>query len=71
MEVKDLRFAELTSNYLKPYTKRAPTESQQFLKWILENIFRQDPQDADDACLDQKHDKGVDGLLVNDVLAPS
>lgn len=68
MEVEELRFAELTSKHLKPYSKRAPTESLQFLRWILENIFRQDPQDADDACVDQTLDKGVDGLLVNDVL---
>ena len=55
-------------NSLKPYSKRAPTESIQFLKWFLENIFRQDSQDADDACVDAQQDKGVDGILVNDVL---
>lgn len=68
MEVDDLKFAALTQNHLKPYRKRAPTESLQFLKWVLEHIFRQDPQDADDACVDAKQDKGVDGILINDVL---
>ncbi len=68
MDIDDLKFAELTGRILKPYAKRAHTESLQFLKWFLENIFRQDPQDADDACVDRKHDKGVDGILVNDVL---
>ncbi len=68
MEVSDLKFANLTQNLLKPYVKRAPTESIQFLRWILEHIFRQDSQDADDACVDAKQDKGVDAILVNDIL---
>ena len=68
MEIDDLKFATLTQNQLKPYARRAPTESLQFLRWVLEHIFRQDPQDADDACVDAKQDKGVDGILVNDVL---
>jgi hypothetical protein len=68
MELNDLNFASLTHNQLKPYVKRAPTESLQFLRWVLEHIFRQDAQDADDACVDAKQDKGVDGILVNDVL---
>jgi hypothetical protein len=68
MDIDDLKFAALTQNKLKPYVKRAPTESLQFLRWVLEHIFRQDPQDADDACVDAKQDKGVDGILVNDVL---
>jgi hypothetical protein len=68
MIVEDLAFENLTKEILKPYSKRAPTESLQFLRWFLENIFRQDSQDADDACVDMKHDKGVDGILVNDVV---
>lgn len=68
MDIEDLKFQNITSKYLKPYAKRSPTETMQFLKWILENIFRLDAQDADDACVDQKQDKGVDGLLINDTL---
>jgi len=68
MNIDDLKFQTLTSKHLKPYAKRSPTETMQFLKWILENIFRLDAQDADDACVDQKQDKGVDALLVNDTL---
>lgn len=68
MNVEDLKFQTITQKYLKPYVKRSPTETMQFLKWILENIFRLDAQDADDACVDQKQDKGVDALLVNDTL---
>ena len=68
MQVKDLEFHNLAQNLLKPYQKRAATESTQFLRWFLENIFRLEAQDADDACVDKKQDKGVDGILVNDVL---
>lgn len=68
MDIEDLKFHNITKKYLKPYVKRSPTETMQFLKWILENIFRLDAQDADDACVDQKQDKGVDALLVNDTL---
>ncbi|KAB2671979.1 hypothetical protein F9K77_01125 [Ochrobactrum sp. LMG 5442] len=68
MDVNDLSFVNLTSNILKRYQKRAPTESAQFLRWFLENIFRQDSQEADDACVDKKQDKGIDGILVNDVV---
>lgn len=68
MEIDDLKFQNITQKYLKPYVKRSPTETMQFLKWILENIFRLDAQDADDACVDQKQDKGVDALLINDTL---
>lgn len=68
MNIEDLTFQNITQKYLKPYTKRSPTETMQFLRWILENIFRLDAQDADDACVDQKQDKGVDALVVNDSL---
>ncbi|WP_298982433.1 AIPR family protein [uncultured Roseibium sp.] len=68
MKIDDLNFKELTQKQLKPYTKRAPTESLQFLRWLLEQILRLDGQDADDACVDAKQDKGVDGIFVNDVL---
>jgi hypothetical protein len=68
MKASDLTFQNLTMNILKPYQKRAPTESTQFLRWFLENIFRLEVQDADDACVDNKQDKGVDGLYVNNIL---
>ncbi len=68
MKIADLEFKNLAQNLLKPYKKRAATESAQFLRWFLENIFRLEIQDADDACVDNKQDKGVDGVLVNDGL---
>ena len=68
MNIKDLSYPNLTSEVLKPYEKRAATDSARFLRWFLEQIYRQDAQEADDACVDKKQDKGVDGILVNDVL---
>ncbi|MBG6154101.1 hypothetical protein IWQ52_001272 [Labrenzia sp. EL_159] len=68
MEVGDLSYANLTTALLTQYEKRAATDSARFLRWFLENIYRQDLQDADDACVDKKQDKGVDGILVNDVI---
>lgn len=66
MKPDDLTHTKLTSEVLKGYEKRAPTVSAQFLRWFLENIFRLDAQDADDASVDGQQDKGVDGLYVND-----
>lgn len=65
MKAEDLEFQNIVQNQLKPYSKRAPTDSLKFLRWVLEHIFRQDPQGADDACVDGQQDKGVDGILVN------
>src|SRR5258706_12495037 len=42
------------------------TESASFLIWYLENYLRLDPIDATDAVCDQKGDKGVDGIYVNE-----
>lgn len=66
MKPQDLKFSSLVATYLAPYSKRAPSASEQFLLWFLENIFRLDQQDADDACVDKRQDKGVDGIYVND-----
>ena len=66
MKPQDLEFSSLTAAYLAPYSKRAPSASEQFLLWFLESIFRLDQQDADDACVDKRQDKGVDGIFVND-----
>lgn len=68
MEFRELNYSHLTSALLKPYERRAATDSARFLRWFLENIYRQDSQEADDACVDKKQDKGVDGILTNDIV---
>lgn len=42
------------------------SESASFLIWYLENYYRLDSQDAIDSVCDQRGDKGVDGIFVND-----
>ncbi len=42
------------------------TESASFLVWYLENYYRLDSLDAVDAVCDQRGDKGVDGIYVNE-----
>src|SRR5262249_39120383 len=42
------------------------SESGSFLIWYLENYYRLDTLEAVDSVCDQKGDKGVDGIFVND-----
>ncbi len=42
------------------------TESASFLIWYLENYYRLDALEAVDSICDQKGDKGVDGIYVNE-----
>jgi hypothetical protein len=42
------------------------SESASFLIWYLENYYRLDAQEAIDAVCDQKGDKGVDGIYINE-----
>ena len=45
---------------------RTRSESSAFLFWFLENFFRLDKQEATDCICDQKNDKGIDGIYVDD-----
>lgn len=67
MKVKDLNYSAFSEHELKPYEKRAPDFSGRFIRWFLEHIFRLEEIDADDACVDARHDKGVDAIYVDDV----
>lgn len=67
MKVTSLNHNAFSAHELKPYEKRAPDFSGRFIRWFLENIYRLDQIDADDACVDAKHDKGVDAIYVDDV----
>jgi hypothetical protein len=42
------------------------SESASLLIWYLENYYRLDTLEAQDAVCDQRGDKGVDGIFVND-----
>lgn len=67
MKVDDLNHRVLVKNHIKPYEKRAADFSGQFVRWFLEHIFRLEQLEADDACVDGAHDKGVDAIYVDDV----
>lgn len=54
---------KLFSEHLDPKRR---TESAAFLIWYLEHYYRLDKTEAIDAVCDQKGDKGVDGIFVND-----
>lgn len=65
MDVQDLTYDKLSSVLEKTYGDRASDFPKRFLKWFLENILRLDDLTADDACVDGKHDKGVDAIYVD------
>lgn len=52
----------LFSEHLDPQRN----ESASFLIWYLENYYRLDGLEATDSVCDQRGDKGVDGIFVND-----
>lgn len=56
------RILDLFPQHLDP--KRS--QSASFLIWYLENYYRLDAQEAIDSVCDQRGDKGVDGIFVND-----
>ena len=67
MKAADLNYNAFSEEHLKAYEKRAPDFSGRFIRWFLEHIYRLEEVDADDACVDAKHDKGVDAIYVDDV----
>lgn len=66
MQADDLCFSKLDAIVLKGYEKRGTDLSKRFLRWFLENIFRLEPQEADDAVIDAKQDKGIDAIYVDE-----
>ena len=67
MQANDLRFSNLDAIVLVGYENRGSDLSKRFLRWFLENVFRIEPQDADDAVVDSKQDTGIDGIFVDDI----
>ncbi|WP_152046031.1 AIPR family protein [Aureimonas psammosilenae] len=60
---------ELTYNSLQrilsPFVAKGRSESAAFLNWFLENIYRLDEVEADDAICDASNDKGIDAIYVD------
>ena len=66
MTPDDLSYANL-KDLLHDYEDNGRGESVLFFNWFLENIFRLDSVDADDAICDRPNDRGIDGIYVDDV----
>lgn len=66
MQAGDLCFSKLDAVVLNGYEKRGADLSKRFLRWFLENIFRLEPQETDDAVIDATQDKGIDAIYVDD-----
>lgn len=64
MVIADLEYSKLV-RLVKKYTDKGRTESQAFLNWFLENIFRLDETTAEDCICDQRNDKGIDAIYVD------
>lgn len=50
---------------ISKYSNKGRSESASFLNWFLENIYRLSDVDADDAICDEKNDKGIDGVYID------
>ena len=64
MQFTDLEYSKLLQ-LIQKHLDKGRTESQAFLNWFLENIYRLDETDADDCLCDKINDKGIDGIYVD------
>jgi hypothetical protein len=64
MNAADLNYGSL-SKLVARYGSKGRSESASFLNWFLENIYRLNDVDADDAICDEFNDKGIDGIYVD------
>jgi hypothetical protein len=64
MDASALDYPILTET-LKKYEEKERSVSANFLNWFLENIYRLDAVEADDAICDEYNDKGIDGVYVD------
>ena len=65
MKPDDLKYKPL-KKLIAPVEKRTGLgESEAFLVWFLENVYRLDETEARDAVCDNPNDKGIDGIYVD------
>jgi len=57
---------DLLAVAIEPHLTGNRTESVALLAWFLENVWRMEPEDVDDAICDGGGDKGIDALQVDD-----
>jgi hypothetical protein len=64
MQKDDLLYKGVAS-LVAAYAPKGRSESASFLNWFLENIYRLNDVEADDAICDKSNDKGIDGIYVD------
>lgn len=62
----DLSYPKILKQF-GDFKMKDQTESQAFLAWFLRNFYRLEGSEVDDAICDQKGDKGIDGIYVNEL----
>lgn len=65
INLTDLEYKNLLPR-LERYKRDGLSESNAFLAWFLENVYRLDEVAARDSICDSPNDKGVDGIYVDD-----
>jgi hypothetical protein len=65
LTVADLNYQNLLPR-LERFKANGLSESNSFLAWFLENVYRPDEVTAHDCICDSPNDKGVDGIFVDD-----
>lgn len=60
-------FLETVLREIELYQADGRSDSAAFLAWFLVNFFRLDAQDAIDAICDSPNDKGIDGLVADEI----
>jgi hypothetical protein len=65
MKLSDFSYPSIL-DAIAPFSATGRSESASFLIWYLVNMYRLDDIEAVDAVCDQKGDKGVDGIYVNE-----
>ena len=64
MKAEDLEYSSLIK-VISPLAPKGRSESATFLNWFLENIYRLEEVEADDALCDASNDKGIDAIYVD------
>jgi len=67
MKTPNLNYPDIL-DHIQPYLAGSRTESEAFLIWFLQHIYRLDETEACDAVCDGPDDKGVDGIYIDDNL---
>ncbi len=63
METDDFSFLD---EQFGPYLIGDRTESSAMLAWFLEHVWREEPDEVEDALCDGGNDKGIDAIVIDE-----